>query len=147
MQAVGHDPNFPPQHRHVKSSIDTSGPTGLLTSIATFLQRLADRLDPQRLYLKTAFTNVAAGVSIAVLEPKQQFNGIIASIPQGTVNVYFGAGANPADLNSLKPDLIFGASTSPIYLPFPARDDLQVAIWVDQNSTTAAIGTIVLVNY
>lgn len=115
----------------------------------SYLARIAGRLDPDSTYIATKFVNVLAG---AVIEnnlnsrERQPFNGIIASIETGKVRVYFGS-LSATEVVTAKPDLTFFATSSPIYIPIPQRNDM-VTIWVAADSPDATTtGSIILVNY
>lgn len=114
----------------------------LLAMIAAKLDELVERLAAPLLMQEVVF-NASAVLTVRKWDLlPSSYNGILASLSAGTVNVWFAdsPGTGP-------PDLVFYGGTNPVYVPLPARNDLKICAQVDAASASAATGKIYLIQY
>lgn len=139
IQAVGdpslNPPGFDPRNR----GYNPSG--GSDRSMEQNIARLADALAPAQQMTSIPIVNVAVGDKVGTIQLQLPFNGLIASIIRGSIDVYFGPDTKAV------PDMQFNPSVNPVYIPLPKRNDQYITLVVDSASSDPGFGTIHVVSY
>lgn len=132
----------------------------LMYDQAQHMRLLVERLAPGDYQQKIQFLNVAAGTmptsglgfagqGTGLVRINNGYNGIIADITAGQLNLSFGSigAVVPGQAITTQPDLHFGVTSIPGYSPWPLITGDQITLWADANAGTVTTGTLYLVRW